>query len=101
MPPPKVLKGPPLPMISNMVHPRVQIDGGMQGRTELCFDVGESARAIKNYKPDNAYFDIHVVPHMKRMGATYSYYVRHTTSEFYAMVITKLISELIDPTLIP
>ncbi|KAK2798720.1 hypothetical protein FQN50_008758 [Emmonsiellopsis sp. PD_5] len=37
-------------------------NGGMQGQTELCFDVGESARAIENYKPDTAYFDIHAAP---------------------------------------
>ncbi|ODH12710.1 hypothetical protein ACO22_07992 [Paracoccidioides brasiliensis] len=37
-------------------------NGGMQGRTELCFDVGEAARAIENYKPDTAYFDIHAAP---------------------------------------
>lgn len=28
----------------------------MQGRTELCFDVGESARTIETYKPDNCIF---------------------------------------------
>jgi hypothetical protein len=37
-------------------------NSGMLGRTELCFDVGESARTIETYKPDTAYFDIHAAP---------------------------------------